>query len=915
MKTTPRTRIGKRPKFRRLQIEMLEDRTLPAGIAPTYIPYAPAHHIVPAQGSATPLTGSFSPAQIATAYGISAISFNGGITGTGAGQTIAIIDAYDNPDLVSSSASNFATSDLHTFDVEYGLPEPAGFFTKVNQSGGTSYPGVDSTGGWEGEEDLDVEWAHAIAPQANIILVEATSSSGTNLYAGVQWAEQQGAVSVISMSWGGTESSGELSDDSTYFTTPSGHQGITFVASTGDTGAPSEYPAYSPNVLAVGGTSLTLNSDSTYNSEVAWSDSGGGISVDETEPSYQESVQTSGKREVPDVAFDANPNTGVAVCDAYNYGTSTPWWQFGGTSLAAPSWAGLIAIADQGRIVNGTGGTLNGATQTLPRLYSLPAGDFHDITSGSNNDYSAGPGYDLVTGRGTPIANLLVTDLASASTPISVGSFSANPATVSAGSPVTLSAANVTDTSGTIESVAVYRESNAQSGLQIGFDAFLGYATQNGNTWTLSTSTAGLSAGTTTYYAVATDSNGYTSAVSSTSVAVTVGNPATYRIATYNIEDDIGGYSTPRPGLYAVLEGVGEENLQGDAQPLDILNLEETTSNSTTVAPIVNALNSYYSGLAVYAQSSYQATQSGSDTNGNGPNALIYNTLTLRLLASVGVGTPEGATNGEYRQVVRYEFQPVADSGTTGVFYVYVSHMKSGTTSQDATDRGEEATIIRNDEATLPANASVLYTGDLNSAPPEAEFTNFTASGQGEAYDPLNFSTSVQYYSESATELRYRDDYELMTSNVLNDTGAINYVSGTLHSFGNNGTTPSGGSVNSGSDTALNSDLVQDGGPFISASTLYADLTTASDHLPVVADYTIVIPVATTTTLTDNGPNPSTVSQGVSFTISVSPTVPNGEPVELEDASHSNQIVGSGTISGGSATFTLSAGAPRRGGA
>ena len=133
----------------------------------------------------------------------------------------------------------------------------------------------------------------------------------------------------------------------------------------------------------------------------------------------------------------------------------------------------------------------------------------------------------------------------------------------------------------------------------------------------------------------------------------------------------------------------------------------------------------------------------------------------------MGVGTPEGSGNGEYRQVMRDEFQPVGLTGSTGIFYVYDSHMKSGSTSADATDRGEEATIIRTDETTLPANASVLYTGDLNSNPPEAEFTEFEAAQaytgapvQGEAYDPLGFPTGEQYYSDSATDLRYRDDYE-----------------------------------------------------------------------------------------------------------------------------------------------------------
>jgi hypothetical protein len=349
------------------------------------------------------------------------------------------------------------------------------------------------------------------------------------------------------------------------------------------------------------------------------------------------------------------------------------------------------------------------------------------------------------------------------------------------------------------------------------------------------------------------------------------------RIASYNMEADINGDTTPLPGFYADLEGIGEEKVQGNLRPVDIVTLQETTSNSTTVAPIVTNLNSYYNGAAVYAQSSYQATQSGGNTGGNGPNAMIYNTLTLRLLASVGVGTPEGSTNGEYRQVVRYEFQSLADSGATGVFYVYVSHMKSGTTSADINDRAEESTIIRNNEATLPANSSVLYTGDLNSNYPEQEFINFEASGQGQAFDPESNSDAVTYWSESSTDLRYRDDYELYTSNVSGGTGNINYVSGSFHVFANNGTTPSGGSVNSGSDTALNSDLFQDGGTFISASTLYSDLTTGSDHLPAVADYTFT--VSGTPSIGAFAASPNTVASGSSSTLTASSVTDTGSTI------------------------------------
>ena len=195
-----------------------------------------------------------------------------------------------------------------------------------------------------------------------------------------------------------------------YFTTPAGHSGITFVASTGDAGQPAGYPAYSPNVVAVGGTTLNV-SGSNYVSETGWSKSGGGKSLYEAQPTYQKGVvtQSTTRRTTPDVSMDADPNTGVAVYDSWDFPTS-PWFQVGGTSLSAPMFAGLVAVADQGRTAAGLTG-LDGANDTLPKLYAASALDFNDITSG-NNGFAAGAGYDLVTGRGTPIANKLVYDLA-----------------------------------------------------------------------------------------------------------------------------------------------------------------------------------------------------------------------------------------------------------------------------------------------------------------------------------------------------------------------------------------------------------------------------------------------------------------------------------------------------------------------
>ena len=349
----------------------------------------------------------FYPSQIQQAYGINTLQ-SGGYTG--AGQTIAIIDAYNYPNALS--AVNYFSNyfGLQQFNVSGGPT-----FTQLNENGGTSLPGTDPAGAgnnnWEFEEALDIEWAHSVAPNANIILYEATSPTFSDLDTAVTTAKNNSAVSVLSMSYGAGEFSGETSYDSLY-TTPAArltaHQGVTFCASTGDGGAPGIYPAFSPNVVAVGGTSLYLNSNNSYNSESAWSGGGGGKSTQESRPSCQNCVAnvTGSARGTPDVSMDADPNTGVLTYDPYN-GT---WFQIGGTSLASPCFAGLVAIADQERSAAGNG-TLDGLSQTLPALYSLSSADFHDITTGSNG-YGACAGYDLATGLGTPVASALVPGLA-----------------------------------------------------------------------------------------------------------------------------------------------------------------------------------------------------------------------------------------------------------------------------------------------------------------------------------------------------------------------------------------------------------------------------------------------------------------------------------------------------------------------
>ena len=317
-------KLGKRVSSLRCQIEMLEHRTL---LSATALSSVTAHPLV--------TTGGLTPTTIDSAYSYTGISSALSSVGSGKGQTIAIVDAYNDPNLLS---------DLATFDSKYGLAAPS--IKVVSESGGS--PTASNNADWGLETSLDVEWAHAVAPGANILLVEASSSNLNDLLTAVSYAKTAtlngDPVSVVSMSWGSSEFATESQYDS-YFTSPSGH-GVTFVASAGDSSNVS-WPAVSPNVLSVGGTTLTVTSTGGYVSETAWSDSGGGVSRYETEPSYQVSAGiTAGGRVTPDVAYNADPTSGYAVYDSYG---QSGWQVVGGTSAGAPQWAGIIAIANQAR--------------------------------------------------------------------------------------------------------------------------------------------------------------------------------------------------------------------------------------------------------------------------------------------------------------------------------------------------------------------------------------------------------------------------------------------------------------------------------------------------------------------------------------------------------------------------------------
>ncbi len=396
----------RRPRIERLHfslsLEWLEKRELLTTAVPIVINQS--------QEKAVPLTApgttGYTPNQISKAYGFDQITFNNGtVKGDGTGQTIAIVSAYDDPNILD---------DLNAFNLQFSLPTAS--LSVLNQTGGYVLPEADPTGSWATEDALDVEWAHAMAPRANIVLVEANSDNISDLLAAARTAADMPSVSVVSMSWGNAEFPNEINYDS-YFTTPAGHTGgVTFVAASGDSGAPPIYPAVSPNVLAVGGTTLTLDNQGNYVSETGWRGSGGGISAYEPQPSYQHNVvtQSSTQRTNPDVAYDADSATGFAVYDSYQDPTGTgPWIVTAGTSAGAPQWSALIAIANQGRALAGEA-TLDGPSQTLPMIYQMPGSYFHDIITGSSTgtpSYSAGPGYDLVTGRGSPRADQVVSYL------------------------------------------------------------------------------------------------------------------------------------------------------------------------------------------------------------------------------------------------------------------------------------------------------------------------------------------------------------------------------------------------------------------------------------------------------------------------------------------------------------------------
>jgi subtilase family serine protease len=335
-----------------------------------------------AADAATP--SGYGPSNLQSAYGLTSAAAS-----NGSGETIAIVDAYNDPN---------AEADLAKYRSYYGLSACTtanGCFKKVSQTGSTtSLPSSDT--GWSEEISLDVDMASAICPNCNILLVEATSATMANLGKAVNEAVTLGAK-YVSNSYGGSESSSDSTYDTSYFN----HPGVAITVSAGDSGYGAEYPAASKYVTSVGGTALSTSSNSRGWTESVWETSstegtGSGCSSYDAKPTWQTDTGCS-KRTIADVSAVADPATGVSVYDSY--GVTAGWYTFGGTSASSPIIAGVYAL----------GGTPSSSSYPASFPYAKAGTSaLNDVTSGSNGSCgssylcTAKSGYDGPTGWGTP---------------------------------------------------------------------------------------------------------------------------------------------------------------------------------------------------------------------------------------------------------------------------------------------------------------------------------------------------------------------------------------------------------------------------------------------------------------------------------------------------------------------------------
>lgn len=344
--------------------------------------------------------GCETPASLACVYGLSTPVAGCPINGTtalptgGAGKTIAIVDAYDNPN---------QTSDLAVYSAKFGLPTANLTVISGKTCTTSGIPAPDA--GWADEHTLDLEMVHAMAPNAKIYMVEAESGGDADMMQAEQCASTLVSADgggFVSNSWGSDEYNGETARD-VNFRTPN----VVYVFSSGDYSAPARYPSSSPYVISAGGTSILRDANGNFTGEAAWSSNpnvpigaksggSGGPSLYEPRPIYQMSVAkiVSGARGTPDISFDADPATGVCVYSSY---TGKGWIKDGGTSVAAPALSGILATSDY---------RATSSQDMLSYIYGNAVKNYHSFWHdglAGNNGYPALSGYDFVTGLGSPL--------------------------------------------------------------------------------------------------------------------------------------------------------------------------------------------------------------------------------------------------------------------------------------------------------------------------------------------------------------------------------------------------------------------------------------------------------------------------------------------------------------------------------
>ncbi|WP_369389506.1 putative Ig domain-containing protein [Streptomyces sp. CG1] len=565
-----------------------------------------------------------SPANLHSAYNLP--------TTGGSGMTVAIVDAYNDPN---------AESDLGTYRSTYGLSsctKANGCFKQVSQTGSTTSLPTNDTG-WAGEEMLDIDMVSAVCPNCSIILVEANSATDSDLGTAENEAVALGAK-FVSNSWGGSESSAQTSEDTQYFK----HPGVAITVSAGDSGYGAEYPATSQYVTAVGGTALTTASNSRGWSESVWNTSstegtGSGCSAYDPKPSWQTDSGCS-KRMEADVSAVADPATGVAVYDTYG---GTGWAVYGGTSASSPIMASVYALA-------GTPGASD-----YPAKYPYQhTGNLYDVTSGSNGSCSpsyfctAGTGYDGPTGWGTPNGTAAFTAGSSSGNTVTVS----NPGSQSttAGGSVSLQI-NATDSAG---AALTYSASGLPAGLSI-----------NSSTGLISgtASTAGT-------YQVTVTAKDSTGASGSTSFTWTVGsggggctssqllaNPgfesgSTGWTATSGVITNDSGEAAHSGSYYAWLDGYGSSHTDTLSQSVTIpAGCKATLSFYLHIDTAETTTSTAYDKLTVTAGSTTLASYS----NLNAGSGYTQKTFDLSSLAG---------------QTVTLKFNGVEDSSLQTSFVV-----------------------------------------------------------------------------------------------------------------------------------------------------------------------------------------------------------------------------------------------------